>query len=126
MSALDPTSATPTIPPTGLSVIRSWPEWLRHRWLPPGEDAGWRVLRDGDPVPYSRLLVVAAGAAAMLLAAPAAPGEVLQLLLYNRRVPGWHRAELRVARCGGVRSGFLVVGTLAEPLPEDAWMLLLA
>jgi hypothetical protein len=35
------------------------------------------------------------------------------------------RAELRVARCGGVRTGFLVVGTLAEPLPEDAWMLLL-
>jgi hypothetical protein len=41
-------------------------------------------------------------------------------------VPGWHRADLRVARCGSVRSGFLVVGTFAEPLPEDAWVLLMA
>jgi hypothetical protein len=64
--------------------------------------------------------------AALLLGSPAAPGEVLHLMLYNRRVPGWHRADLRVARCAVVRTGSLVLGTFAEPLPEDAWALLMA
>jgi hypothetical protein len=84
------------------------------------------MLRDGDPVPYPCLLVVAAGAAALLLGFPPQPGEELQLMLYNRRVPGWHRADLRVARSTRVRAGFLVLGTFAKPLPGEAWMLLMA
>jgi hypothetical protein len=121
-----PEDPDPSTAPAGLSEIRSWPEWLRHRWSPPGEGAGWRVLRDGDPVPNPRLLVVAAGAAVLLLRPPPRPGEVLQLLLFNRRVPGWHRADLCVTRRAGVRAGFLVLGTFAEPLPEGAWRLVTA
>jgi hypothetical protein len=83
------------------------------------------VARGGEAVPCLGLRDVSERGTGLLLAVPAEVGETLELTLSSHRLPGEHRVSLRVAHCAAGNGGFLVGGAFAEPLPPDAWDLVL-
>jgi hypothetical protein len=84
------------------------------------------VLRGGRSLPCLGVADLSPLGAAVLLGAPARPGEALRLALVNHAEDFGTGVVLRVVSCTPAPLGFLARGRFARPLDLGAWGLLRA